>query len=791
MPRKSSKDPHAAREAQNYERPIQSREFIIEHLKTRDEPLSLEQLAEELALTEENDLEALRRRLRAMERDGQLVRNRRGRYGVVSKMNLVRGRVIGHPDGFGFLVSDDGGDDVFLSAKQMRPVMHGDRVIVRVIGVDRRGRREGTLVEVLERNTQEVVGRYYREGGVGFVVASNKRLSHEIVIPPDEDAGAAEGQIVVAAIIEQPSMHSQPVGRVSEILGDRMAPGMEIEISIRSYELPHRWPDEVELEAKDFAESIAPEDIRGRVDLRDLPLVTIDGEDAKDFDDAVWCERDGRGWRLLVAIADVSHYVRPDSALDREARLRGTSVYFPGHVVPMLPEILSNHLCSLRPKVDRFCMVCELRITQSGRIGSHRFFEAVMRSHARLTYDEVAAMLVDRDPDVIAQHRQLLPHLEQLHQLYQALSNAREKRGAIDFDTMETRIEFGEQRKIDRIVPVERNDAHRLIEQCMIAANVAAAEFLLEKGLPALYRSHPPPNAQKLEDLRAFLRELGLKLGGGDQPSPRDFAKVLTDAAGRPERRLIETVLLRSLSQAMYGAGNSGHFGLALEAYAHFTSPIRRFPDLLVHRAIRHALAGGSEDDYHYTGSDMQGHGDHCSMTDRRADEATRDAVDWLKCEYMLDEIGGEFEGIITGVTSFGLFVELDDIYVQGLVHVTALGDDYYVFDPVKHLLHGERSGAHFRLSDRIRVKVVRVDLDERTIDFVPAGMPTPKEKAKRARGPRADAVGKAGKGRGKKSGEKTPDKAADKGGAKKKSRRGGRKRSRGKRSAGKKDGAA
>ncbi len=801
MPGKNPKDPHAKREAQKYERPIKSREFILEHLTSREEPLSLERIAAELDLTDENDLEALRRRLNAMERDGQLVRNRRGRYGIVSKMNLVRGRVIGHADGFGFLVSDEGGDDVFLGAKQMRPVMHGDRIIVRLIGVDRRGRREGALVEVLERNTQEVVGRFYREGGVGFVVASNKRISHEIIIPAGEDAGAVEGQIVVAAISEQPSMHSQPVGRVSEILGDRMAPGMEIEIAIRSHELPHRWPDAVEQEAKTFAETIAPEDIKGRVDIRKLPLVTIDGEDAKDFDDAVWCERDGRGWRLLVAIADVSHYVQPGSALDVEARLRGNSVYFPGHVVPMLPEILSNHLCSIRPKVDRFCMVCELRVTHSGKIQGYRFFEGVMRSHARLTYDEVAAMLVDGDPEVIARHRELMPHLEELHRLFNAFSRAREKRGAIDFDTMETRIVFGEQRKIDQIVPVERNDAHRLIEQCMIAANVAAAEFLQEKGLPALYRSHPQPNAQKLEDLREFLRELGLKLGGGDQPSPGDFAKVLADAAERPERRLIETVLLRSLSQAMYGPVNSGHFGLALEAYAHFTSPIRRYPDLLVHRAIRHALAGGSEDDYYYTGSDMQGHGDHCSMTERRADEATRDAVDWLKCEYLLEEIGAEFDGIITGVTSFGLFVELNEIYVQGLVHVTSLGDDYYVFDPVKRLLYGERSGARFRLSDRIRVKVVRVDLDERTIDFVLAGMPTPPQKAKRPRGARAEsrsvseaksatrsgAKANAGAGNGKKSREKSPER----GDAKKKSGRTGRKRGRGKRGAGKKGGAA
>ncbi len=772
MPKRPRKDPHAAREAQNYERPIKSREFILDHLKERGTPLSLEQIAADLDLTDEDGLEALRRRLNAMERDGQLVRNRRGQFGVVSLMNLARGRIIGHPDGFGFLVPDDGGDDLFLSAKQMRPLFHGDRIIARVIGVDRRGRREGALVEVLERNTQEVVGRFYREGSVGFVNASNKRISHEIVIPPGEDAGAADGQIVVAAITEQPSMRSQPVGRVSEILGDRMAPGMEIEIAIRSHELPHRWPAAVDRAAAEFAETIAPEDIAGRTDLRQIPLVTIDGEDAKDFDDAVYCERDGRGWRLLVAIADVSHYVRPGSALDQEARLRGNSVYFPGHVVPMLPEILSNHLCSIRPQVDRFCMVCELHVSPSGKISGHRFFEAVMRSHARLTYNEVAAMLVDGDRALRERHAVLVPHLEELHRLYGALSRARGKRGAIDFDTTETRIVFGEQRKIDRIVPVVRNDAHRLIEECMIAANVAAAEFLLDKALPALYRSHPAPSAQKLEDLRLFLRELGLKLGGGEQPSPHDFSKVLVDAADRPERRLIETVLLRSLAQAMYGPENSGHFGLSLEAYTHFTSPIRRYPDLLVHRAIRHALNGGTEADYCYTGSDMQGHGDHCSMTERRADEATRDAVDWLKCEYMLDEIGAEFDGIITGVTGFGLFVELDDIYVQGLVHVTTLGDDYYVFDPVKQMLYGERSGVRFRLSDRIRVRVVRVDLDERAIDFVPAASSATAKPGKSRARKSGKSPGRGGNGKAGAGGDKA---VRDDAAPKKKRRRGGR----------------
>lgn len=749
------KDPYAAREARKYERPIHSRELILDYLERRKAVLSLEQIARELELTEEPDLEALRRRLNAMERDGQLVRNRRGHYGIASKMNVVRGRVIGHPDGYGFLVPDDGSDDLFLSAKQMRSVLHGDRVTAKIVGVDRRGRREGALVEVLERNTHEVVGRFYQEGAISFVVPSNKRISQEILIYPDQRGGAEPGQIVVAVVLEQPTRRAQPQGKIVEVLGDHMAPGMEIEIAIRSYEIPDRWPTPVNEEIEAFQTEVQPEAKKGREDLRGLPLVTIDGEDAKDFDDAVYCERQGRGWRLLVAIADVSAYVAPGTALDQEAHNRGNSVYFPEHVVPMLPELLSNHLCSLRPEVDRLCMVCEMFITPAGHLQRHRFFDGVMRSHARLTYNEVAAVLVDQDRGLTKKHQALVPHLENLYALYKVLRKAREKRGAIDFDSTETRIVFGEQRKIERIVPVERNDAHRLIEECMITANVAAAGFLLERRLPVVFRTHPGPDSEKLDDVRMFLREVGLRLGGGEQPRAKDYARLLAEVKDRPDRHLIETVLLRSLAQAMYSPENIGHFGLALDAYAHFTSPIRRYPDLLVHRAIRHALAAGGADDFVYSGSDMQSLGDHCSMTERRADEATRDAVDWLKCEYMMTEVGKEFDGIITGVTSFGLFVELDDIFVQGLVHVTTLGNDYYQFDPIKHLLYGERTGVIFRLADKVRVKVARVDLDERNIDFVPAEPEGPRGVAKKGRRKTRSPRKKTAQTRQKKRGKK------------------------------------
>ncbi len=712
------RDPHAKREARKYARPIPSREFILECLARQGCSLSRERLAELLDLESDEDREALRRRLRAMERDGQLIRDRRGGYAPVDKLDLVRGRVIGHPDGFGFLVPDEGGGDLFISAREMRSLLHGDRALMHVVGVDRRGRREGALVEVLERNTEQVVGRYFEERGIAFVEPENRRIAQDVLIPPDGGGTAVPGQIVVAQIIEQPTRRAQPIGRIVEVLGDHMAPGMEIDVAIRANGLPHVWPGEVHEAITRFPDIVPEPAKRGRKDLRDVPLVTIDGADARDFDDAVYCERTPKGWRLLVAIADVSHYVEPGSALDVEARERGNSAYFPGRVIPMLPEVLSNGLCSLNPGVDRLCMVCEMIVDASGKVLRSRFVEGVMRSHARLVYEDVAAMLVDGDTRLRERHAALVPHLEELYALFRVLRRAREKRGAIDFETTETRIVFGPQRKIERIVPVQRNVAHMIIEECMILANVCTARFLLRSKIPALYRVHDRPDEDKLAELREFLAELGLSLKGGDSPEPRRYADVLRQAEGRPDQHLIQTVLLRSMQQAQYSPENIGHFGLALEAYAHFTSPIRRYPDLLVHRAIRHVLSAPRTEPFAYSHEEMVSHGEHCSMTDRRADEATRDAVSWLKCEYMMDKVGEEFDGVVSSVTSFGIFVELADIFVEGLVHVTALGNDYFHFDPVGHRMQGERTRVVFRLGDRVRVQVARVDLDERKIDF-------------------------------------------------------------------------
>ncbi|MGK0673219.1 MAG: ribonuclease R [Halothiobacillaceae bacterium] len=715
----SKLDPHAEREAEKYENPIASRELLLEMIKAHGGPTTFERLLLELGYDDDERIEALRRRLRAMERDGQLIRNRKGGYVPLDKSELVRGRVIGHKDGFGFLVPDEGGDDVFLSARQMRALLHGDRAVVQITGIDQRGRREGALVEVLERANAEVVGRLVLESGVAFVIPDNKRITQDVLIPQDALGEAQDGQIVRVQLVEQPTFRNKPVGRVIEVLGDHMAPGMEIDVAIHTHGLRHTWPEDVLAQIAGLSEEVAEADKLGRVDLRDVPLITIDGEDARDFDDAVYCEPTAKGWRLIVAIADVSHYVTVGSPLDREAFLRSTSVYFPGRVIPMLPEILSNGLCSIKPHVDRLCMVCEMLINREGDIIRSRFYEGVMRSHARMTYTQVAKILLDKDEALRKEYAPIVPHLESLHGLYGVLMEARTRRGAMDFDTTETKIVFGDGHKIEAIVSYERNDAHRLIEECMIAANVAAARFLERRKIEGLYRVHERPAAEKIADLRTFLGELGLTLGGGDKPEAKDFNAVLEAAKGREDQRLIQTVVLRTMKQAVYSPDNVGHFGLAHPNYTHFTSPIRRYPDLLVHRAIRHILRTGGPEHFPYTHDELRLIGEHCSNNERRADEATRDATDWLKCEFMQDRVGEIFHGVITAVTSFGLFVELKGVFVEGLLHITALEKDYYHFDPVGHRLVGERSGQVYRLGDTITVQVARVDLDERKIDFV------------------------------------------------------------------------
>ncbi len=709
-------DPLASREAERYAFPIPSREAILEALRRLGRPAGFEALAAALGVEGERDLTALTRRLRAMERDGQLLRDRRGRYGIPERMDLVAGRVIGHPDGFGFLVPEEGGgEDLFLPPREMRAVMHGDRVLARVTGIDARGRREAAVVEVLERAHKTVVGRYRTAHRMGFLTPSDRRIPQDIAIPPGDELGARDGQIAVAEIVTPPTRRTLAVGRLIEVLGDHLAPGMETEVAIRAHEIPHVWPQDVLEEAARLPAQVSEEDKHGREDLRALPLVTIDGEDARDFDDAVFAERTARGFRLVVAIADVAHYVRPGSALDREAYARGNSVYFPRRVIPMLPEQLSNHLCSLNPQVDRLCMACEIEVSRTGRLGRYRFFEAVMRSHARLTYTLAARILVERDTALRREYAALVPPLEDLYALYRVLHAERLKRGAVDFELPETRIVFDDHGRIRKILPLERNDAHRLIEECMLAANVCAADYLQRHNVPAPFRVHEGPPPDKLAALREFLAGLGLSLGGGDRPQARHYAKLLKAVQRRPDARLVQMVLLRSLAQAVYSPDNIGHFALGYPHYAHFTSPIRRYPDLVIHRAIKCLLAGEKPP---LTREEAERIGVHCSMTERRADEATREAVRFLKAQYMQAHVGETFDGIISGVTSFGLFVELSEVYVDGLVHITALGDDYFHFDPAHHRLLGERTRRVFRLGDKLAVRVVRVDLDEAKIDF-------------------------------------------------------------------------
>ncbi len=713
-------DPFLSREQEKYGQATPSREFILQYLEEQGIPLTLEDLCTAWQIEEESELSTLSRRLRAMERDGQLHCNRRKAYGAVSKMNLVTGRVIGHPEGHGFLIPEEGGNDLYLSPKQMRKLLHGDRTVARVIGVDHRGRREGAVIDVLERNTDTVVGRFHEERGVYFVIPDNKRINQDIIVPPDSIGQAQAGQIVIAELIKQPDTKNRPLGRIKSVLGEHMAPGMEIQIAIASHGIPVEWPENVLTELQAFDNTVPETAKADRWDLREIPLLTIDGITARDFDDAVYCEKRGKNWRLLVAIADVSWYVQPGTELDQEARKRGNSVYFPDRAIPMLPEALSNGLCSLNPEVDRLCMVCDMTINPQGRITRSRFAEAVMRSRARFTYDTVADIISGENEKIRSAYAELTPHLDHLYQLYKTLQANREQRGAMDFDTQETVIEYGADRKIERILPTERNDAHRLIEECMIAANIAAARFLQRQKMPGLYRIHEGPSEDRLNKLRTFLGELGLGLGGSKTPTPTDYTRLLEQVRDRADAHLIQTVMLRSLTQAVYSPANKGHFGLALDGYAHFTSPIRRYPDLQLHRAIRHILRGGKPVDFPFSHAELTGLGEHCSMTERRADEAVRDAVEWLKCEFLLDKVGDVFDGIITAVTSFGLFVELSGVYVEGLVHITALHNDYYHFDPVGHRLHGERSGKTYRLGDRLRVQVTRVDLDDRKIDFEP-----------------------------------------------------------------------
>lgn len=792
--KKSYQDPHAAREAERYDNPIPSRELILQVLDEQSRPLAMEELLKLLNVGGEESEIAFERRLRAMIRDGQLVRNRNGLFGPVQRMDLIAGRVQGHRDGFGFLVTDEkGAEDLFLSPRQMQQVLDGDRVLVSVEGRNRFGKREARIVEVVERGTTDLVGIYQNEGGVHFLAPQNRRLAREVLITSLNGMKPDPGDHIRTRIHQYPGRDKHLLVELEEIIAAPDEPGMEVEVAVRNFDIPFMWPEAVEAEAEAIPAEVQEQDKEGRVDLRDLPLVTIDGEDARDFDDAVYIEAKQRGgWRLIVAIADVSHYVKPGTALDQEAQTRGTSVYFPRRVIPMLPEKLSNGLCSLNPDIDRLCQFCEMQISAAGKISKFQFGEGVMRSRHRLTYTQVGA-LIEQPESPLA--RDLAKRLDkatqtmlwQYHDLYGALRKQRDERGAIDFETTETRIVYDDNRKISAIEPVVRNVAHKMIEEAMLAANICAAKLLDKSGLPALFRNHEAPKAEKLKSLQQFISPLGLKLDWSPkmgEPTPAAFRSLTSAIAGRPDREVIQTVMLRSLTQAKYQVENKGHFGLAYKAYTHFTSPIRRYPDLLVHRAIRYLIRSGEGGNQvvggpglvarmrgaakkqvlPYTPAQMVALGEHCSLTERRADDATRDVVQWLKCQYMQQHLGEDFDGVISGVASFGLFVQIGDLFIEGMVHVANLNSDYYHHDEVRHALVGESTGQSYALGDRVKVKVAAVNIDDRKIDLLVVGKAAGKSKSVRAQIASGEFPGK-GQGKGK---DKAPARGRASGGGRK-----------------------
>lgn len=720
---------------------VPSREEILKYLRGVAKPIGLDDLARGMGVQVPVST-GFDRRIRAMERDGQVLYNARGKLLVNNEMDFIAGRVQGHRDGFGFLLRDDGGPDLFLSPREMLKVLHGDRVLAKTDG-EFRGRPQASIVEVVERRTNRLVGRFLYERGAHIVVPEDQRIKHDVLIPPGETDGAESGQVVTVEIIQQPTRHSQPLGRIVEVLGEIDDPGMEIEIAVRKFDVPHEFSDATLKRAGNLPATVQRNELKGRVDLRDVPFITIDGEDARDFDDAVYCEpvdlgtekRRKPGWRLLVAIADVSHYVRPGDALDDDALERGTSVYFPRRVIPMLPESLSNGICSLNPHVDRLVLVCDMVIVASGAkagtVSAYQFYDAVIHSHARTTYTTIWESLQQPSGPAAQALGDIYPHVRHLYDLYHLLSDSRVKRGAIDFDTVETKIICNPLGRIEKIVAYERNDAHKLIEECMLAANTCAADFIKRNKRIGLYRVHEGPTPEKLQALRDYLRNIGLALDGGSDPSTNDYARLLVAARGRPDYEVIQTMCLRSMQQAIYSPEESGHFGLAYEHYAHFTSPIRRYPDLLTHRVIKSIMQGKRYvpdlDDVAAAVSLPQKDREHgiweklgvlLSARERRADEASRDVEAWLKCWFVKEHVGEVFSGRITGVATFGVFITLDTLFVEGLVHVSELGSDYFQYNEAMHELRGERTGIRYRLTDAVQVQVARVDLEARRIEF-------------------------------------------------------------------------
>ena len=713
------RDPHFKDESRRYEEPIPSRALILAELGASSEPLSSRELAKRFGLRKVALVRALDSRLNAMHRDGAVTRAGRDRYTMARDRGELVGKVSAHRDGYGWFTPEEGGTpDVHLDQTQMAGVMHGDRLRIRITADDGRGRRSGAVLEVLERGARKLAGRFEDSGDVAYVVPENPRFRQRVMVPASARDRARHGDLVVVELTEARTRYATPVGKVVRVVETGNAADLAAELAIVTHGLPQAFPGECEREARAWGDRVRPEDLAGREDLRGLPLATIDGEDARDFDDAVYCEPARRGWRLVVAIADVSHYVAPEGALDTEARLRATSVYFPDRVLPMLPEALSNELCSLKPQVERLAMVCDMHVEQQGEVGRTRFYPAVIRSQARLTYTKVAAILLAKDAALREEYASLVPHLENLHELYLALRTAREKRGALDFDAPEIKVRLNSEGSVAALEVHARNDAHRLIEECMIAANIEAARFLKKHRLPTLYRVHGTPEERRVSELQRMLRALGIGVHFPAKIGTRELRQVSALIAGRPDAAFIESLLIRSLPQAVYQPTNIGHFGLGLAEYAHFTSPIRRYPDLLVHRGIRHALAGAGPARFAYSVGSMEQLGAECSARERRADEAAREVMAYLKCDYMRAHVGDEFEGVITGVVEFGFFVQLANLQVDGLVHASELHGDRFDFDAGRCAWIGRRTHRVYRLGMRVAVRLKRVEMRERQLDF-------------------------------------------------------------------------
>ena len=709
-----SSDPFLSREKENYQNPIPSRELILEVMNDHGVPIPKKELIKKLEITKD-EYPFFEKRIGAMARQGQILINRKDILCISKKLNLIPGKITGHPDGFGFLIPEDSSlQDVFLSPKEMSKVFHGDEVMVQVTGLDKKGRQEGVIVEVLTRGNSMIVGRVIQNHGVTIVRAEDKRISQDILVPYHQDMNAQPGQVVEVEMTTQPDFRTKPMGQITKIIGNYSDSGIEIEIALRKHHLPHEFSKDAIKESESFKDEILVSDYKDHIDLTKLDFVTIDGETAKDFDDAVFAQKAESNMRLFVAIADVSNYVRPNSQLDKEALSRGNSVYFPRRVIPMLPEKLSNGLCSLNPQVNRLTMLCEMVIDNEGLVSEFKFYPAIIFSKARLTYTIAHKILYENDDDLTKKYSHVLTNLKSLKKVYDLLSKQREKRSAIEFDSVETAINFNEDGKIDSIQPIHRNEAHKIIEECMLAANVSAAKFLLKENSPAIYRNHESPKEEKLELLKNYIAEFGLKLGGGQKPSAKDYSALLQSIRSRPESQMLQTMILRSMQQAVYETKNKGHFGLAYDTYTHFTSPIRRYPDLIVHRAIKERLKRNE-----LRVKDLDVIAKQCSTTERRADEASRDVEDWLKCYFMKDRLGDVFSGTISSVTGFGVFVSLDEIYIEGLIHVTDLGNDYYVFNKSKHALTGERSGKSFGMGDRVKIKVAKIDMELSRIDLI------------------------------------------------------------------------